>query len=311
MKNIIPAADVNVEALAAGTPGFSGAELENVINQAAVRASKAKAQAVSMLDFEWAKDKVMMGAEKRSMVISPKEKEMTAYHEAGHALVGMFTKGAVPLHKITIMPRGQALGMTMHLPEIDKYSSSMSEYLADIDVALGGKVAEEIIYGSDQVTSGVAADLQRATSIAYAMVTQFGMSSKLGNVDLASNHNKLSSETKQLIESEVRRTIEEGRVRATRLLQERRKELELLARALVDYETLNKEEAYKVIKGEQLEGKAIMPTGSIKLPENMGPSSLSGSGGLGPVGGMPAIPGSSEAEPGDRGRTPPNGGVMA
>jgi len=156
MKHIIPDKDVNIEQLAAGTPGFSGAELENVINQAAVHASKAKAKAVTMQDFEWAKDKVMMGAEKRSMVITDKEKMMTAYHEAGHALVGMFTKGSYPLHKITIMPRGQSLGMTMHLPEIDKYSSSMSEYLAHIDVALGGKVAEEIVYGSDQVTSGVA-----------------------------------------------------------------------------------------------------------------------------------------------------------
>ncbi len=156
MKNVLSAPDVNLEALAAGTPGFSGADLENVINQAAVRASKAKAQAVSMNDFEWAKDKVMMGAEKRSMVISPKEKELTAYHEAGHALVCMHTKGANPLHKITIMPRGQSLGMTMHLPEIDKYSQSMSEYQAHIDVCLGGKIAEELVFGGDQVTSGVA-----------------------------------------------------------------------------------------------------------------------------------------------------------
>ncbi len=136
------------------------------------------------------------------------------------------------------------------------------------------------------------------------MVTQFGMSSKLGNVDLASNHNKLSSETKQLIESEVRRTIEEGRVRATKILTERRKELEFLARALVNYETLNKDEAYKVIKGEKLEGKMILPTGSIKLPE-IGPSGL-------PVSGIPAIPGSDEAEAGhDTSRPPPKGGVMA
>lgn len=156
MKNVVAGKDVDLEALAAGTPGFSGAELENVINQAAVHASKAKAQAVSMMDFEWAKDKVMMGAEKKSMVISPKEKEMTAYHEAGHALVCMFTKGANPLHKITVMPRGQALGMTTHLPEIDKYSMSMDEYQAHIDVCLGGKIAEELIYGEDKVTSGVA-----------------------------------------------------------------------------------------------------------------------------------------------------------
>lgn len=156
MKNVIVGPDVDLETLAAGTPGFSGAELENVINQGAVHASKAKAKAVTMVDFEWAKDKVMMGAEKRSMIISAKEKEMTAYHEAGHALVVMFTKGADQLHKITIMPRGQSLGMTMHLPEIDKYSMSMNEYFARIDVCLGGKIAEEMIYGTDSVTSGCA-----------------------------------------------------------------------------------------------------------------------------------------------------------
>lgn len=156
MKHVLAGPEVDLEALAAGTPGFSGAELENIINQAAVRASKAKAQAVSMSDFEWAKDKVMMGAEKKSMVISPKEKELTAYHEAGHALVCMYTKGANSLHKITIMPRGQSLGMTMHLPEMDKYSQSMSEYQAHIDVCLGGKIAEELTFGDDQVTSGVA-----------------------------------------------------------------------------------------------------------------------------------------------------------
>jgi ATP-dependent metalloprotease len=155
MKKIIASNDVSVEALAAGTPGFSGAELENIINQAAVHASKAKAAAVSMLDFEWAKDKVMMGAEKKSMVITQKEKEMTAYHEAGHAIVIMFTPGANPLHKVTIMPRGQALGITSHLPEMDKYSTSMDEYQAMIDYMMGGKVAEELIYGPDKVTSGV------------------------------------------------------------------------------------------------------------------------------------------------------------
>jgi ATP-dependent metalloprotease len=156
MKKVVAAKDVSLEALAAGTPGFSGAELENIINQAAVHASKAKAQAVSMFDFEWAKDKVMMGAERKSMFITQKEKEMTAYHEAGHALVIMFTPGTNPLHKITIMPRGAALGMTMHLPEMDKYSKGMNEYQASIDVCLGGKVAEELIYGADRVTSGVA-----------------------------------------------------------------------------------------------------------------------------------------------------------
>lgn len=147
--------DVRLETLAAGTVGFSGAELENIVNQAAVHASKAKAQAVSMFDFEWAKDKVMMGAERKSMVMGPLEKEMTAYHEAGHALVTMFTPSARPLHKITIMPRGVSLGMTTHLPEMDKYSMQMKEYQAHMDVCMGGKVAEELKYGPDMVTSGV------------------------------------------------------------------------------------------------------------------------------------------------------------
>jgi ATP-dependent metalloprotease len=156
MKKVIIGNDVSLETLAQGTPGFSGAELENVINQAAVHASKAKAQAISMMDFEWAKDKVMMGAEKKSMIISEVEREMTAYHEAGHALVIMFSPASNPLHKITIMPRGRSLGMTVHLPEMDKYSMSLEEYEARIDVCLGGKVAEELIYGPARVTSGCA-----------------------------------------------------------------------------------------------------------------------------------------------------------
>jgi ATP-dependent metalloprotease len=154
MKKVIIGNDVSLETLAQGTPGFSGAELENIINQAAVHASKAKAQAISMMDFEWAKDKVIMGAEKKSMVIGQIEREMTAYHEAGHALVIMFSPHTNPLHKITIMPRGRALGFTSHLPEMDKYSMSMNEYEAQIDVCLGGKVAEELIYGPARVTSG-------------------------------------------------------------------------------------------------------------------------------------------------------------
>ncbi|KFY48065.1 hypothetical protein V495_01643 [Pseudogymnoascus sp. VKM F-4514 (FW-929)] len=303
MTNVVKGADVNLEQLASGTPGFSGAELENVINQAAVHASKAKAQAVSMKDFEWAKDKILMGAEKRSMVITDKEKEMTAYHEAGHALVGMFTKGAMPLHKITIMPRGQSLGMTMHLPEIDRYSKSMNEYRAHIDVCMGGKMAEEIIYGTEEVTSGVAGDLQSATQIAYSMVTQFGMSDAIGNVDVSSNYSSLSSETKQLIETEVRRTIEEARVRARALLVERRAELDLLAKALISYETLDKEEAFKVIRGEKLEGKLIMPSGVIKRPEGPGESAPSEHP-------LPPIPGSAPAAA-EGGGEPPKGGVMA
>ncbi|KAG0653034.1 Tat-binding [Hyphodiscus hymeniophilus] len=302
MKKIITGKDVSLETLAAGTPGFSGAELENIINQAAVHASKAKATAVTMLDFEWAKDKVMMGAEKKSMVVSQKEKEMTAYHEAGHALQLMFLPNMDPLHKITIMPRGQALGITSHLPEMDKYSQSMNEYESLIALCMGGKAAEELVYGSDMVTSGVSNDLEKATAIAYAMVTRFGMSPELGNVDLASNHNTLSANTKMMIESEVRRVTEEAYDRASKLLQSKRKELDLLAKALVEYETLNREEAFKVIKGEKLEGKSIMPSGPMKIP-------TSGSGPLG-LPEVPAIPGSTPSD-GNGGKEPPAGGAIA
>lgn len=156
MKNVLVATEVDESILARGTSGFSGAELENLVNQAAVRASRNKAQKVSMLDFEWAKDKIMMGAERRSAVIQEKDKIMTAYHEAGHALTAMYTKGATPVYKATIMPRGQALGVTHFMPEMDKVSMAKKEYVAQIDVSMGGKVAEELIYGEDNVTSGCA-----------------------------------------------------------------------------------------------------------------------------------------------------------
>ncbi|KAG9242567.1 peptidase family M41-domain-containing protein [Calycina marina] len=289
MTKIIVDKGVSLEALAAGTPGFSGADLENIINQAAVHASRAKASAVSMMDLDWAKDKVLMGAEKKSMVITQHEREMTAYHEAGHALMCMLTPGADQLYKITIMPRGRALGMTMHLPEIDKYSKGMDEYQARMDVCMGGKVAEEIIYGPTKVTSGASSDLQQATQVAYAMVTQMGMSPELGNVDLASNYDALSSETKRLIEYEVRRLTSEARARAEKLLTEKIKELHFLAKALVDYETLNKEEAFKVIKGEKLEGRVIIPPGNIKVP--------------GMPADLPEIPGSGGQDQGSK--TPP------
>jgi len=178
---------------------------------------------------------------------------------------------------------------------------AMGEYEAQIDVCLGGKVAEELVYGPEKVTSGVANDLQQATRIAYAMVTQLGMSPKLGNVDLASNQDALSAGTKQLIESEVRRLIEEGRVRATNLLLSKRKELDYLANALLDYETLNRVEAFKVIKGEKLEGKMIMPRGTIKIPD------------LGPNGenlpGVPPIPANGPDDSGTK--EPPSGGAIA
>ncbi|KAI9700102.1 MAG: hypothetical protein M1836_002636 [Candelina mexicana] len=297
MKNIKSASDVDPILIARGTPGFSGAELENIVNQAAVRASKQKLEAVTMRDFEWAKDRILMGAERRSMVIQQKDKVMTAYHEGGHALVALFTTGSVPLYKATIMPRGQALGITSSLPELDKVSMARIEFEAQIDVAMGGKVAEELVYGPAYVSSGASSDLQRATSIAQMMVTQLGMSDELGNVDLQSDYARLSSETKQQIEREVRRLIEEGKDRAMKILTSKRKELDLLANALVEYEMLSKDEIEKVIRGEKLPDKLTsMPTGGmpLKLPEALLPPGMSRGTGTESSGDDPPGPGGAE-----------------
>ncbi|KAI9838260.1 MAG: hypothetical protein M1819_005527 [Sarea resinae] len=279
MKNIKVGPDVDAAVIARGTPGFSGAELENVVNQAAVHASRNRLKKVGMYDFEWAKDKIMMGAERRSAVIQQKDKVMTAYHEGGHALVAMYTAGADPLYKATIMPRGQALGITFQLPELDKVSMAKKEYLAHIDICMGGKVAEELVYGADNVTSGAASDIQKATQIAHAMVTQMGMSDTLGNVDLNTDYARLSSETKQHIESEVRRLLEEGKDRAQKLLLSKRKELDMLANALVEYESLSKDEMEAVLRGEKLKGKMpSLPSMPLKLPDALMPPGMGGAG---------------------------------
>ncbi|KAI1305508.1 peptidase family M41-domain-containing protein [Xylaria venustula] len=266
-KKIKADKNVDLKAIAQTTSGLSGAELENIVNQAAVHASKMKAKSVSKLDFDWAKDKVILGAERKSMVISAKEKEMTAYHEAGHALVNLLTKGSSnTLYKVTILARGPTLGHTASLPEMDKYSYTVDNYLALIDVALGGKLAEEIVYGPNKVTSGASADLQNATKVAFSMVASLGMSAKLGNMEYGSRYETLSSETKALVETEVQRTVNEAYERARKLLTDHRKELDLLAKALVDYETLNKEEVEKVIKGLPLPDRIIVPKGPMTIP---------------------------------------------
>ncbi|KAI9761473.1 MAG: Glycerol kinase [Chaenotheca gracillima] len=299
MKSVQVSKDVDAAVIARGTPGFSGAELENVVNQAAVHASRHKLQSVGMHSFEWAKDKIMMGAERRSAVIQQKDKIMTAYHEGGHTLVAMFTEGADPLYKATIMPRGQALGITFQLPELDKVSMMKKEYLARIDICMGGKVAEELVYGADAVTSGAASDLQQATKVAYAMVTQMGMSEDLGNVDFETDYAHLSSSTKQKIEKEVKSIIESGRARAMKLLTTRRKELDTLAQALVEYETLSKDEIEKVLRGEKLPQDKLSAVPDIKLNLPLLPPAWTGArpgedAGAGPAGagsGGPTGPG--------------------
>ncbi|GKT47090.1 mitochondrial inner membrane i-AAA protease supercomplex subunit YME1 [Colletotrichum spaethianum] len=266
-KKIKAAPEINFEAIASSTGGLSGAELENIVNQAAVRASRLKAAAVSMTDFEWAKDKVIMGAERKSMVIGEKEKEMTAYHEAGHALVSFYHEsGPNKLYKVTILPRGQSLGHTAHLPEMDKYSYTTRDLKSLIETSLGGKLAEELVYGTDKVTTGVSSDLKNATNLAYQMVALYGMSAKLGPVEYGERYNQLSGETKALIESEVQRTLTESYEKVRELLTKKRKELDLLAKALVEYETLDKNEVEKVIRGEKLPGRTPMPKGPMKVP---------------------------------------------
>ncbi|TFK76445.1 ATP-dependent peptidase [Pluteus cervinus] len=251
MKGVTTSTDVDPKVLARGTPGFSGADLQNMVNQAAVQASKEGAGEVGLKHFEWAKDRILMGAERRSQYIDSKAKLATAYHEGGHALVALYTDGAMPLHKVTCVPRGHALGYTSLLPENDRTSISLKEYLAGIDVSMGGRVAEELIYGAENVTSGASSDIQNATRTAKSMVKRWGFSS-LGPVYYDDRDDTISPQTKERIENEIRSIVQGGEARATALLTARLEELHRLAHALVDHETLDLEEVKKVIKGEPI-----------------------------------------------------------
>ncbi|KIJ24421.1 hypothetical protein M422DRAFT_62338 [Sphaerobolus stellatus SS14] len=252
MKNVTTAEDIDVTILARGTPGFSGADLQNMVNQAAIKASRDGSRVVLPRHFEWAKDRIIMGAEKRSMYIPPDAKKLTAYHEGGHALVAMYTPGAMPLHKVTCMPRGGTLGHTALLPEDDSYSVSFKEYLAQMDVCMGGRVAEEIAYGPENVTSGCHSDLSKATDVATRMVRYFGYSDKLGPVYYDEDNHAISPSKRTEIDSEVKALVNAAQDRAKNLLIEKRGELDLLADALVEHETLDLEEVKKVIKGEKI-----------------------------------------------------------
>ncbi|KAK9463789.1 peptidase family M41-domain-containing protein [Lipomyces oligophaga] len=251
MKKITSEDDVDVESIARGTPGFSGADLQNLVNQAAIYASRCDAPAVGTSHFEWAKDKILMGAERTTMVITEDAKRLTAFHEAGHALMAMYTPGATSLYKATILPRGRALGITFQLPEMDKHSQSKKELLAQIDVCMGGKAAEEYINGSDNVTSGCSSDLRKATQVARQMVTSFGMSEKVGPVELAEEWNQWSATTRQIAENEIRDILQKSEERAQKLLRDRSVELNRLAEALVDYETLDRSDIERAVKGDK------------------------------------------------------------
>ncbi|KAL4564758.1 hypothetical protein LXL04_028829 [Taraxacum kok-saghyz] len=241
VPQILKAEDVDLQVIARGTPGFSGADLANLVNVAALKAAMDGAKAVTMEDLEYAKDKIMMGTERKSAVISPDVRKLTAYHESGHALVAIHTPGAHPVHKATIVPRGMALGMVAQLPEKDETSVSRKEMLARLDVCMGGRVAEEIIFGENEVTSGASSDLEQATSLARAMVTKYGMSKEIGVVahDYDDNGKSMSTETRLLIEKEVRELLENAYNNAKNILTVYKEEHHAIAEALLEHETLS------------------------------------------------------------------------
>ncbi len=264
MRKVPLASDVEPKIIARGTPGFSGADLANLVNEAALLAARTGRRTVGMAEFEAAKDKVMMGAERRSLVMSEDEKKMTAYHEGGHALVAMHEEECDPVHKATIIPRGRALGLVMSLPAGDRYSKHKSKMLAELAMAMGGRVAEEIVFGADKVSNGASGDIKMATNQARMMVTEWGMSDKLGMVAYGENSQEvflghsvtqsknLSEETARTIDSEIRGIIDASYARAKKILTENRDELERLAQALLEYETLSGDEIKQILKGEPI-----------------------------------------------------------
>ncbi|HTM80962.1 ATP-dependent zinc metalloprotease FtsH [Asticcacaulis sp.] len=259
MKPVPLAVDVDVKVIARGTPGFSGADLANLVNEAALMAARKDRKLVTMRDFEDAKDKVMMGAERKSMAMSEDEKRNTAYHEGGHAIVALKTPQADPVHKATIIPRGRALGMVMQLPEGDRYSMNYTQMTSRLAIMMAGRVAEEIIMGKDNITSGASSDIQAATRLAKSMVTRWGFSDKLGFVDYKQGEDEYgalgrdtSEATQQIIDDEVKRLINVGYEEAKRILTENLDGLHRLAKTLLDLETLSGDEIAKILNGEEI-----------------------------------------------------------
>jgi cell division protease FtsH len=289
MKKVPLGPDVDARVVARGTPGFSGADLANLVNEAALLAARRNRRLVTQAEFEDAKDKVMMGAERKSMAMSEEEKRLTAYHEAGHAVVGLSVPEAIPVHKATIIPRGRALGMVKFLPEGDRYSMKYIEYTSQLAVAMGGRVAEELTFGKQNITSGASSDIQQATQMARAMVTRLGYSDELGTVMYGDNNeevflgmsmqksNNISEETARKIDAEVRRLVAGGYEDARKILIEKKAGLEAVAQALLEFETLTGEECKALMRGEKI----------VRTPEddeNRGPAG-------------PAVPMAGKARP--------------
>ena len=285
MKKVPLAPDVNPRTIARGTPGFSGADLANLVNEAALLAARRNKRLVAMQEFEDAKDKVMMGAERRSMVMTEDEKKMTAYHEAGHALVSLNEPASDPIHKATIIPRGRALGMVMRLPERDSYSYHRDKMHANLAVAMGGRVAEEIIFGHDKVSSGASGDIQYATDLARKMVTKWGMSDKLGPLQYEESQEGYlgmgqtartmgGAETNKLIDAEIKELVEGGLKRATDILTAQEDKLHLLAQAMLEYETLTGDEIDQLMKDGKIDRPdepkgpvTVKPVSGVAVPK--------------------------------------------
>jgi cell division protease FtsH len=270
VRKVPLAPDINLKTIARGTPGFSGADLMNLVNEAALTAARRNKRMVTQAEFEEAKDKVMMGAERKSLVMTEEEKLLTAYHEGGHAIVGLNVIATDPIHKATIIPRGRALGMVMQLPERDKLSMSLEQMTSRLAIMMGGRVAEELVFGREKVTSGAASDIEQATRLARMMVTRWGLSEELGTVSYGENQDEVflgmsvsrtqnaSEATVQKIDSEIRRLVEEGYKQATRILSEKRSDLETLAKGLLEYETLTGEEIQDLLKGKKPNRESVL-----------------------------------------------------
>ncbi|TPG41155.1 ATP-dependent metallopeptidase FtsH/Yme1/Tma family protein [Sphingomonas koreensis] len=290
MRKVPIAPDVDARTIARGTPGFSGADLANLVNEAALLAARKGKRLVAMAEFEEAKDKVMMGAERRSMLMTEDEKRMTAYHEAGHAIVTLHEPASDPIHKATIIPRGRALGMVMRLPERDQNSMHRDQMYAHLSIAMGGRVAEELIFGYDRVSSGASGDIQMATRLARSMVTQWGMSDAVGPLEYGDSEEsylgygmsrpaQMSNQTAQLIDDEIKKLVEGGLTKARTVLTEHIDQLHQLAGALLEYETLTGDEIKRLIAGETIErgdgpsaGAAAVPAAGTSIPKTRRPS---------------------------------------
>jgi cell division protease FtsH len=286
LKKITTGPDVNPKVIARGTPGFSGADLANIVNESALLAARKNKRIVTMSDLEEAKDKVMMGAERRSMVMTEEEKTLTAYHEGGHAVVALYEPTSDPIHKATIIPRGRALGMVMRLPERDQLSITREKMFGNISVAMGGRIAEEMIFGYDNVTSGASSDIEMVTKMAKNMVTRYGMSDQLGPIAYQENEEEVflgrsvsrtqnvSEETAKKIDSEVKKIVEAGYARAKKILAEKVDELHKVSKALLTYETLSGEEIKKIVfenvYPKRLSGKEETSTTKKKLGSALG-----------------------------------------